>query len=262
MPVWHGEALIDLLEARSGLLCLVGAGGKKSTMARLVAQHPGRVAVTATVHTLPFRRGLADVTVIAPHHRLAARVRAETQARVVAYACPSDKRARLAGVDPELVARLHRDCAFDLTVIKADGARLRRIKAPGEHEPVLPPGCATMVSLLSIRALGLPLDAGIAHRPERIAALTGAAPGQRLGIEHLACLLSHPGAGLKFATGAARVIPVINMVDTPAQLDAARRIARQVLDRAALVDRVVLTRMVAEQPVLAVVRRAGGSTSG
>jgi hypothetical protein len=48
------NALIDVLEAREGLVCAVGAGGKKSVLYQLVREHPGPVALTSTAHTTEF----------------------------------------------------------------------------------------------------------------------------------------------------------------------------------------------------------------
>lgn len=247
--------LIDVLAAGSGIVCLVGAGGKKSTIYRIVSRATGRVAVTATVHTPPFRKRLAAESLIAPAVELRSLVAGASASRVVAYACPSDKKARLAGVDPELVMDIHRSCGFDVTLVKADGARLRRIKAPGPHEPALPARFATLIVLVSVRAVGEPLDEIVAHRPEVVAALTGAAPGQRITADHVARLLAHPRGGLKHAGRADRVVPVINMVDTDAQKYTARLIADQLLQRAPGLDRVVLARMVSEDPVVQIIRR-------
>lgn len=249
--------LVEILAAGSGVVCLVGAGGKKSTIYRIVAQTTGRVAVTATVHTPPFRKRLAAETLIGRGDELKALVAGASRSRIVAYACPSDKKARLAGVEPGLVVDIHESCGFDLTLVKADGARLRRIKAPGPHEPALPPRCATLIPLVSVRAVGEPLDDSVAHRPELVAELTGAEPGWRITADHVARLLAHPRGGLKHAERAERVIPVINMVDTAEQRYTARLIAEQVLERAPGLDRVVLTRMVAEDPVVDVVWRQG-----
>jgi probable selenium-dependent hydroxylase accessory protein YqeC len=247
--------LIDILGARHGIVCLVGAGGKKSTIYRIVARSTGRIAVTATVHTPPFRKRLAAETLIAPGEALRELVAGASSARVVAYACPSDKKARLAGVEPGVVMDIHEFCGFDVTLVKADGARLRRLKAPGPHEPALPPRFATLISLVSVRALGEALDDTVAHRPELVAELTGATPGQRITVDHIARLLAHPRGGLKHAGRADQVVPVINMVDTDEQKYAGRLIAGQVLDRAPDLDRVVLARMVSDDPIVEVVTR-------
>lgn len=253
-PGQAGE-LIELLAAGSGVVCLAGAGGKKSTIHRLVSQHRGRVAITATVHTPPFRKHLVDARRIAPGDALKDVVAGASAARRVAYGCPSDKKARLAGVSPDLVTDIHESCGFDVTLVKADGARWRRIKAPAPHEPVLPARFATLLYLVSVQAVGTPLDWTVAHRPETIAELTGAVIGQPITVDHVACLLTHEAGGLKGAGRARCVVPVINMVDTTEQQATARRIAEHVLRRAAGLDRVLLTRMVAEHPVVEVVRR-------
>lgn len=246
--------LIEVLGARSGVVCLVGAGGKKSTMYRIAAAHTGRVALTSTVHTPPFRKRLAAESLTAPDAEIESLV-AGSGRRVVAYASPSSKRGRLAGVDPGRLLRIHESCGFDLTLVKADGARLRWIKAPGEHEPVLPVRFDTLIPLVSVRAVGAPLDEVVAHRPERIARLVGASLGEAITAVHVARLLAHSDGGMKYAERAARVVPVINMVDSDEHRNAARRIAEQLLREPGTPRRVVLARMVAECPVVDVIER-------
>lgn len=258
MPAHVTERPVDLIEvlaAGAGIVCLVGAGGKKSTIYRIVAGSAGRIAVTSTVHTPPFRKRLAAETLVAPGDQLKSLVSGASGYRVVAYACPSEKKARLAGVDPGLVADIHHSCGFDVTLVKADGARLRRLKAPGPHEPALPERFATLISLVSVRAVGEPLDQAVCHRPDRVAELTGASPGQRITTDHVARLLSHPQGGMKFADRAGSVVPVINMVDTDEQKFTARLIADRAMQWAPQLDRIVLARMVSDQPVVEVVRR-------
>ena len=62
--------LVDALEARSGLVCFVGAGGKKTILYRLGAAHPGRVGITATVHISFFPKALDARHVVANHDEL------------------------------------------------------------------------------------------------------------------------------------------------------------------------------------------------
>ena len=46
---------------------------------------------------------------------------------VLVYAEPSSKPGRIGGVPPAVVAALHAAGAFDVTLVKADGARMRWI---------------------------------------------------------------------------------------------------------------------------------------
>jgi len=246
--------LLDLLQAHGGIVCATGAGGKKSVLFAIAARHPGRVAFTTTVRTLPPPDALGARVVIAPEARLEVELRALGDARLVAYACPGEQPGRLASVPPARIEALHAALAFDLTLVKADGARMRWVKAPGDDEPVLPAGAGLVIPVMSARALGEPLTERIAHRVDRLAALTGATPGQSFDPLHAARLLASEHGLLKGTTGA-RVVPVINMVDDPERLALATEAARLALELTDRFDFVVLARLRDADPVVAVVGR-------
>lgn len=193
--------LLQALAAESGIVSAVGAGGKKTTLYRLLRAHGGRVGVTATSFINVFPAELETETLIAPSAQLAEQVPL-AKGRRVAYAQPSSKTGRLTGIDPGLIASIHRRGGFDLTLVKADGARMRRIKCPEAHEPNIPAGTRTVLMILSALALGRPLDEKVAHRPERVAAVTGRALGDIIQPQDLAAIFSHPDGLLKEATAA------------------------------------------------------------
>ena len=118
-------ALIDALGAHKGIVCAIGAGGKKSVLYQLAREHPGRFALTATVHNTVFPEDLPVETVIEEDAALHERVLAVDSSRSVAYACPSTKPGRHAGASPETIRSLHETGHFDATLVKADGARMR-----------------------------------------------------------------------------------------------------------------------------------------
>ena len=250
------EALLDALLARRGLICAVGAGGKKTTLGRLFKAHPGRVALTATCHTMPFPDDLDATVVTGPQGAVEAAVlgAAERTGRL-AFAGPPVKKGRLSPLDPQLVARLHAEGDFDATLVKADGARTRSIKAPGDGEPNLPADTDTVIFVVSAAALGRPLDDRIAHRPERLATVTGAVAGEPLECRHLAALLSSPQAAGK-NLGNARLVGLVNQVDDAERRTQAVQIAEQALAAGGPLDRVVLTCMRSADPVLEVFHRA------
>ncbi len=249
------EQLLDALAARTGLVCLVGAGGKKTTLYRLAALHPGRVGVTGTVYIPPFPASLAAERIVEPMPALESRVvGAARTARMVAFAQPSQKHGRLAGLTPAEVGEIHRAAGFDVTFIKADGARSRWVKAPAADEPQLPEDPTTVIPVVSAQAIGQPLSEQIAHRVERITLVTGAEPSEPLTCEHIARLLAHPEGSLK-ATGNATVVPLINMVDDAERLALAHQVAEMALGLTRRFDRVVLAKMLGPDPVFEVVGR-------
>jgi probable selenium-dependent hydroxylase accessory protein YqeC len=246
-------ALIDALEAHQGIICAVGAGGKKSVLYRLAREHPGRVALTATVHTTEFPADLGFDLVIDADAKLQQSLLAADTSRSVAYACPSSKPGRHAGASPATIRTIHDAGGFAVTLVKADGARMRWIKAPVPDEPILVPGVDTVIPVVSARAIGEPLSERVAHRIDRVAAVTGIAPGERLTPEAVGRLLASEQGALQHA-GGARVAPVINMVDNKNKEELARAAAAAAIAMTSRFDRVVLCCLRRpERPVVAVV---------
>ena len=249
------ESILEVLEAQRGIVCAVGAGGKKTTLYRLAATHPGRVGITTTVFMAPFPPELQAERVIAPQAELAAAVvkSARSNQRVL-FACPSEKPARLGGLSVQTVAPLHEEAGFELTLVKADGARMRQIKAPAAQEPNIPNGADVILFVVSAAAIGQPLDETVAHRVDRLESVTGAQRGQILEPRHLARLLTSE-QGARQNVGAARLIPIINQVDTPELRRSARAVAEMALADSEALSRVVLTSMRAPDPIVDVIRR-------
>jgi probable selenium-dependent hydroxylase accessory protein YqeC len=231
--------LIDALGAHSGIVCAVGAGGKKSVLYQLAREHPGRFALTATVHTTIFPDDLPVESVIDDDPALRERVLSVDASRSVAYACPSIKPGRYAGVPAESIRPLHDDGGFEATFVKADGARMRWIKSPAEGEPVLADGVDLVIPVVSARAIGESLSERVAHRIDRVAAITGVAPGEILTPEAVGRLLASAEGSLK-GTAGKRVAPLINMVDNDFQEELARAAAEAAIAMTSRFDSVVL----------------------
>jgi probable selenium-dependent hydroxylase accessory protein YqeC len=234
---------------------VVGAGGKKTTLYRLVEAHlaigTSRIGLTCTVAMAPPPAWLGEALIAEPT-RLARALVAGDRDRALVYAQSSPKPGRVGGVPPEILASLHDEGDFAVTLIKADGARMRWIKAPGPGEPVLPPEVTTVLPLVSARVFGQPLTEAVAHRPERVAAVTGAKLGEPLSPAHVAHLLTSEQGALQ-GVGRATVVPIINMVDDREKRAAARSAARQALAMSRRLARIVLASMTAAAPVIEVV---------
>ena len=247
--------LLDILEARCGLVCLVGAGGKKTTLYRLASVHPGKVGITTTVHIPPFPKSLSIHKVIADESGLHLSVtKAARKASKIAFAQPSAKLGRFAGLSPATVTQIHAAAGFDVTLVKADGARSRWIKAPGVGEPQLVPGVKTVIPVVSARAIGECLSDGVAHRSECVATLTGLETGEPITSAHVGRLLAHDMGALK-DTAAAVVVPLINMVDDKKYEGLAREAAERALALSQKFDHVVLASMKQNNPLVAVIHR-------
>jgi probable selenium-dependent hydroxylase accessory protein YqeC len=240
--------IVDALAVRDGTSCFVGAGGKKTTLYSL-ARRLDRAVVTASVRIPIFDSSVERVAVAAdPAEVVGSAADGEWPLGLVPA---RDRDDRYLGYDPETVDAL--SAAHDGPVlVKADGARMREFKAPGDREPRIPASTATVVPIASARAVGKPLSAERVHRPERVASLTGLELGEPITAEAVGTVLASPNGGLKGAPRGATTIPLVNKVDDRELESVARDIAATVLDRAD-VPRVVLARMIDDDPLVAVV---------
>jgi hypothetical protein len=178
-----------------GVAAVVGAGGKTTLAYRLAAEANAaglRVVVTTTTHmgTLP-----------------------EATTGPVLVEEDGDPRPALA----------------DLVLVEADGARGRSLKAPADHEPVVPGSTTLLIVVAALDVLGAPLDEGRVHRPERVAAATGRAAGAPVDEAALAAALAWPQGYPARKPAAARAAVFLNKVEDAAGWDAAARLAARLV---------------------------------
>ena len=235
------DDVVAALDAAHGTTCLVGAGGKKTTLYAL-ADRLDRAVLTATVRIPIFDREVAAVRVTGDPVAALGDFDDRDAAFPLGLVPERERDDRYRGYDPSVVDEI--GAAHDGPVlVKADGARTRLLKAPNEREPQVPAGADRVVPVASVGAVGELLTAETVHRPERVAALTDAALGDEITPELVGRVLAHEDGGLRGVPEGATVIPLLNAVDDAADAAAARTVARVVRERAT-VSRVVLARMI------------------
>jgi molybdenum cofactor cytidylyltransferase len=182
------------------------------------------------------------------------------------------------GLPPGIIDALAASSHFDVIINEADGSRMRPLKAPAAHEPVIP-GCTTLlVPAAGLDVLGQALSDEAVHRADLVSQLSGAVLGQPITGATVAAILAHPEGGLKNAPAQARIIPFLNKVDQKVgrledgkvggeRLEIARDIAGKLLNCERIDSVVIGAAQRADSPVAEVHRRiaaiilaAGGST--
>jgi len=236
------------------LVALTGGGGKTTLMFRLADELVAagqRVVTTMTTKIFVSQMARAPICLVlhgesALLAQLPEALSEHGHALVAGGTVVEEDKA--AGVTPEFVDRLAAHPAVDAVIVEADGSRRRPFKAPAAHEPVLPARATVVVPVVGLDVVGRPLTADAVHRPELVAALTGAALGDPVTPELIAAVLAHPAGGAKGVPPAARLIPFLNKAEDAASLAAARRIARRLLAHP-IVDSVIIGAAEAADPV-------------
>ncbi|MEO6062846.1 MAG: selenium cofactor biosynthesis protein YqeC [Thermoflexales bacterium] len=208
------------------VIALVGAGGKTSLgwwITRRMLTRGERVLFTTTTHCLVPAERAFDVNVVEPRaeQAIAALGLTTWRSAFVAASIVGPFEGIRAGWMPTQPLKARGMGPSDVDaflrlgvrlVVESDGAQGRWIKAPGAHEPVIPDCADVVICVACIDAIGQPLDAMIAHRPEGISALTGLPMGDAINETTVACLLTAEGGGRKGIPIGARAIAALTRI--------------------------------------------------
>lgn len=230
------------------LVAIVGGGGKSSLMFALANSLPNsRVVTTTTTRIFAAQMSISPVTRFydetgdedAFFKSVSDALDAHGQCLVVGSVGAGSNVEKAFGVPADLPARLLARPDVDIVLVEADGSRMRPIKAPAEHEPVIPLGTTLVVPVVGIDALNGRLSE-IAHRPEKMIALGIADHPDGLTAADIARLLAHPNGGLKGVPDGARVIPLLNKVETADQRAIAHKIAQLALRQSPRLEKIII----------------------
>ncbi|HVB73774.1 MAG TPA: selenium cofactor biosynthesis protein YqeC [Ktedonobacteraceae bacterium] len=227
--------LADLIDLPSQpLISMVGAGGKTTTMytlARELAWQGKRVITTTTTQIFTPGADETEMLIVeAETSRLLDRVMAAWQPyQRITVASSVNERGKLFGIQPDIPSLLFAQGGADAVIIEADGARHRMIKAPADYEPVVPSATNVALLLMSAEAINQPLSEAIAHRPERIAAVSGITMGEMLTPDVVARLMTSEQGALKGIPENAKAYVLVTHT-TDKKVDSIRELARLVMD--------------------------------
>jgi molybdenum cofactor cytidylyltransferase len=244
-------------------IALVGAGGKSTALFQLARDLPTPVIVTATTHLHVDQIRLADSHWIREKPEDLAGLE-ENLRGVMLVTGPLD-RDRTTGLNSHLISRLCEVCASHNLplLIEADGSRQRPLKAPADHEPVIPEWVEAVVVVAGLAGLGKPLTDGFVHRPHIFARLSGLKMGENITHEALVRVLTHPSGGLKNIPSGARRVALLNQADTPEIQAQGKTLAENLLPtyHSVIIASLNQSQIYAVyEPVAGIILAAGGSS--
>ncbi len=220
--------------AERELISIVGAGGKSTilfALGRDLSAPSLRIILTTT--TMMAADQITEPTCWSDDPIEVEKV---LEPGVPLFVVTAEVPGKATGPTPDAVSRLFLDTNADFVIVEADGARSMSIKAPADHEPVIPRLSTMVIVVSAIDAIGRPISE-VAHRPDLVANLAGVHVDDPLTITDAARVLLHGDGGLKDIPGPTRVVMAITKV-TPATEAAADELAT-ILAEHPRIDRVV-----------------------
>lgn len=200
---------------RGAVVSFVGAGGKTTAMFRLADELTAaglRVVTTTSTHINEDQIRLSPAY-IHPEELASLGECLDRHGQCLVAGLP-DGKGRVFNISLEVIRNLKKRPDVDCILIEADGSKSRPFKAPAPHEPVVLDITTVLVPIVGMNCVGKALDDTNAHRPEIAAVLADVPVGSTITPETVARVLSHADGGAKGLPPGARLVPLLNKVDT------------------------------------------------
>lgn len=215
----------------SSIIAFVGAGGKTSAMFR-TAEELAPALVTTSTHLGAWQASMANLHFAWEPDEPMPEMEAHLGSGITLVTGGlDDATERFRGLTPLQLEKLRQLAGYhDLPLlIEADGSRQKPLKAPAEHEPVIPEFVETVVVVAGLNGLDKPLTEEHIQRAEHFAALSGLKIGKAVTAGALVSVLTHAEGGLKNIPAGARRVALLNQADTPALQAQANEIGQALL---------------------------------
>jgi probable selenium-dependent hydroxylase accessory protein YqeC len=148
---------------------------------------------------------------------------------------------KVEGINPSLADEVYGDSEVYYLVVEADGSAGHPLKAPAEHEPVIPSSVTMVVAMMGLEAMGARLDEATAFRVEQVKNVTELHTGDILTPGALAKVFLHPAGVFKGTPEHARRVVFLNKADLIRDERNATELADILLaDPLKAIDRVVI----------------------
>jgi len=240
-----------------GVISLVGAGGKTSLMFRLAQQLAAdgdSVLTTTTTRIFEPTQDQSRCVILSESADSILKLTRDLlkdNLHLTAAAKRSQKEGKLVGLQPGIIGLIASSGLFRWIIVEADGAAGKPLKAPAEHEPLIPEASRWVIGLAGLSGVGKPLNEAWVFRPERFAKIAGISPEDSVTVEAISCALSHQQGIFKNSpTNAIRIV-FLNQADVQGGMETGQQIARLLQKRKnPKLNAVIIGQVLSEQPVL------------
>lgn len=244
----------------SGVICLVGAGGKTSLMFRLASEFAaaGEPVLTTTTTKMMMPTPKQSAQVVLANSLKSVLVRARILLTTNRHISAASKiltnfPGKLTGFSPAFIDEIWESGLFRWIIVEADGAARKPLKAPADHEPVIPPSSKYIIGVLGLKALGNPLCENWVFRHDRYSQITGLLHGNPITESSIVAAVLHEKGLFKGASQQARKTLFLNTADSVRGMESAKAIANelQTAKRGTVIEKTVVGKPLENPPVIA-----------
>ncbi len=198
------------------LITFVGAGGKTTTMfalAKSLKAAGKKTLVATTTKILAPEKDLCDAFIFDSGRNMSFFEKIEPETITCLGKKFDPEKNKIVGVDSDYIDELFQCEIFDYILVEADGARQKPIKAPADHEPIVPLNTTISIGIIGLDSLGAIIDKDSVHRPEIFAEITNRKLGDKIDCDIICKLILSDRGLFKNTPPTSRRIVILNKKD-------------------------------------------------
>lgn len=230
---------------KSQLITLVGAGGKTSIMfelAREISSKGKSVLVTTTTAIFYPENNSYDKILITDVENLDIIIPENGKICVLGSRVTNEN--KLLGISKSFTDSIYINSIFDFILVEGDGSRRLPIKAPAEHEPVIPKHTSVTIGVVGLDSLGRRINNGSVHRPDIFCSITKMNMNDIIDDSCLVKLIFDPNGLFKSAPENSTRYLILNKADNDILRSKGKFIKDIILKNTAMkIDKVLVTNM-------------------
>ncbi len=199
------------------LLSFVGAGGKTTTIFKLAkelrALNKKVLVTTSTAIYYPKKRDY-DKIILNDCSFSLNMLAGISYGTITVIGKNISRENKLVGLDRESIDRIYENQIFDYILVEADGSKRRPIKAPANHEPVIPKNTDKIIGVIGMDAINKKINEANVHRTELFCKITKSKMEEEINLRTVIELIKDKEGLFKDSPMKSKRYVLLNKVDT------------------------------------------------
>jgi probable selenium-dependent hydroxylase accessory protein YqeC len=179
---------------KNELFTVVGAGGKTTTIFSIAKELKafGKKVLIATTTMIfyPVETDYDEVLIVEDYDFEI--LKSIEAASITVIGSKVSEEGKILGTSCNSINKIFKSGIFDFILVEGDGSKRKPIKAPAEHEPVIPEETTILIGVVGMDSLGMEINADIVHRPEIFCSITDSRIGDKIDFDMILKLIVNP----------------------------------------------------------------------
>lgn len=234
--------LFDINLSRKELLSFIGGGGKTTTIFKLAKELKilgKKVLITTSTAIYYPEKHIYDKIIVNSSDEFMENLENIDCGTITVIGRGISKEKKLLGLSRELIEKIHHKKIFDYILLEADGSKRKPIKAPADHEPVIPRNTDKTIGVIGIDSIGKRINEENVHRPELFCKATESKMEDIISETNIYKLIKSNVGLFKGVPAESKKYVLLNKVDNKEQQRKAEKIIRLIGANKLKIDAVI-----------------------